>query len=219
MTKISSRRVSATAYRMVSRKAAAATALARRFRADRAGVAAIEFAFLIPLLFCIYFGSMEIMQAIDTNRKLGRASAQIADLVSQNINTSKADIDAIMNIGAATLSPYDRSTPDIKITAVKMSDDASPVATILWKRTRVGGSFASEKASSTTVDIPSTFKVKGDVVIKVEMSMKYALMLDYNSSSNANYGVVGLIGGIPMSETYYFRPRVGGTVNCSDCGT
>lgn len=193
-------------------------ALPMRFRRDRSGVAAVEFAFLMPVLLCIYFGSVELMQAIDTNRKLSRASAQIADLVSQSINYTKSDIDAIMNIGEATLKPYNRSKPDIRITAVQMSNDANPKSTVLWKRNRIGGSFSGSKASTETVDVPATFKIKGQVVIKVEMDMKYNLMLSWNGDSASNYGVAGFFNGIPMKETYYFRPRIGDTVNCSDCG-
>lgn len=192
-------------------------ALAQHFRRDRRGVAAIEFAFLMPVLLCLYFGSMELMQAIDTNRKLDRASAQIADLVSQNLNTTKTDIDAIMNIGTATLQPYDRSKPDIRITAVKMSNDATPTATVLWKRNRIGNVFSGAGSSSEAAIVPATFKVKGQIVIKVEMSMKYNPMLTWDGASASTYGVAGLFNGIPMNETYYFRPREGDTVNCIDC--
>jgi Flp pilus assembly protein TadG len=193
------------------------TALLMRFRRETAGAAAVEFAILIPVLLCIYFGSMEIMQAIDTNRKMSRASAQIADLVSQSVNIKKADIDAIMQIGAAALRPYDRSEPDIRITAVKMSNAATPTATVLWKRNRIGGSFSSAGSSSEVVSVPATFKQKNEVIIRVETSLAYNLLLTWDGESASSYGVAGFFNGIPMKQTYYFRPRIGGTVNCQDC--
>ncbi|MBX3597803.1 MAG: pilus assembly protein [Rhizobiaceae bacterium] len=191
--------------------------LLARFGADRRGIAAVEFAILMPLLLCIYFGSVELIQAIETNRKLSRASAQIADLISQNINTNKADIDAIMQIGTASLGSYNRSTPDFRITAIKMTDDAIPQATTLWTRNRVAGSFSSGGKAGDPGAVPATFKAKNQVVIKVETSLAYNLMLAWDGKSASKYGVAGFFSGIPMTSTYYFRPRVGDTVNCSDC--
>ncbi|MGC4024497.1 MAG: pilus assembly protein [Mesorhizobium sp.] len=193
------------------------SSILRRFGRDRGGVAAVEFAILMPVLLCIYFGSVEVMQAVDVNRKMNRASAQIADLISQNMNVDRSSIDAIMQIGQASMAPYNRSTPDIRITAVKMSNDATPTATVLWKRNRIGGAFSAAGSSSEAVSVPATFKEKGQVVIKVETSLAYNLMLTWNGSTASNYGVAGFFNGIPMKKTYYFRPRVGGTVNCSDC--
>ncbi|MCO5063688.1 MAG: pilus assembly protein [Rhizobiaceae bacterium] len=189
----------------------------RRFRNACGGVAAVEFAILMPLLLCMYFGSIEIMQAVDANRKLGRVSSQIADLASQQTNTTRATLDAIMQIGEASLMPYDRSEPDIRITAVKMSNSASPTATVLWKRNRIGGNFSSAPASGEVVDVPATFKVKEQVVIKVETSMDYNLLLAWDGQSASRYGVAGFFSGIPMKKVSYYRPRVGDTVNCSDC--
>lgn len=188
-----------------------------KFQNDERGVAAIEFAILIPVLLCLYFGSIEVMQAIDTNRKLNRASAQIADLISQNINSTKTDLDAIIEIGSATLAPYNRSKPDIRVTAVKMSNDTTPKATVLWKRNSLKGVSSGSGSSSETVDVPSTFKVKGQTIIKVEMKLDYNLMLAWDGENASTFGVAGFFNGIAMNETYYFRPRIGETVNCSDC--
>ena len=40
-----------------------------RFCSDRRGVAAIEFAFIVPVLLIMYFVTMEASQAIETARR------------------------------------------------------------------------------------------------------------------------------------------------------
>lgn len=82
-----------------------------RFCTDRRGVAAIEFAFLAPVLLAMYFVTMEVSQGIETNKKVSRIASMVADLVTQQSSVTEADIKAIMDIGISTLQPYNRSTP------------------------------------------------------------------------------------------------------------
>ena len=83
---------------------------------DQRGVAALEFALMAPLLLSMYFVTMEVAQAIETNKKVGRVSSMVADLVTQQQTITKSELEAIMSIGESTLQPYDRSKPTIIIT-------------------------------------------------------------------------------------------------------
>ena len=87
-------------------------ARAMRFCSDRRGVAAIEFAFIVPVLLIMYFVTMEASQAIETSKKVSRVGSMVADLITQQQTIVAADIDAIMKIGTSTLQPYDRSNAD-----------------------------------------------------------------------------------------------------------
>ena len=60
-----------------------------RAAADRRGVAAIEFALVVPLLLCMYFVTMEVSQAIETNKKVSRVGSMVADLVTQQQTTTQ----------------------------------------------------------------------------------------------------------------------------------
>ncbi len=84
----------------------------RRFLADRGGVAAVEFAFIAPVLLSLYFVTMEVSQGIETNKKVGRIASMTADLVAQQQTISKSEIQAIMEIGGSLLEPYNRSLAD-----------------------------------------------------------------------------------------------------------
>ncbi|MBE0692234.1 MAG: pilus assembly protein, partial [Aquamicrobium sp.] len=65
--------------------------------ADRRGVAAIEFAFIAPLLLMLYFVTMEVAQGIETNKKVSRVGSMVADLVTQQSREiSTSDLDPIM---------------------------------------------------------------------------------------------------------------------------
>ena len=50
---------------------------------DRRGVAAIEFAFIVPVLLCMYFITMEASQGLVTDKKVSRIGSMVADLITQ----------------------------------------------------------------------------------------------------------------------------------------
>ncbi|TIO04469.1 MAG: pilus assembly protein, partial [Mesorhizobium sp.] len=84
------------------RRISAFVTKAARFCLDRRGVAAIEFAFIVPVLLIMYFITMEASQAIETSKKVSRIGSMVADLVTQQTSVTKADLDAIMKIGTST---------------------------------------------------------------------------------------------------------------------
>ena len=80
-------------------------------RARRAtdGVAAVEFALLLPFMLLLYLGSAETTQAVMTSRKAAVAAKTLSDLTSQE-STSTPMTDAIMgnifNAAAAIMQPF-----------------------------------------------------------------------------------------------------------------
>src|SRR4029077_11441321 len=101
---------------------------------DRKGVAAIEFAIVAPLLFVMYFSTLELSLGIETSKKVSRVGSTIADLVAQQPTMNKAELDAIMAIGRSILQPYNRSVPTITVSAVQITNDLPPKVQVAWSR-------------------------------------------------------------------------------------
>jgi Flp pilus assembly protein TadG len=185
-----------------------------RFRSDLRGVAAVEFALIVPILLIMYFVTMEASQAVETSKKVGRIGSMVADLVTQQPTITKADIDAIMRIGTVTLQPYNRSDPTITVTAVQLTSDATPVAKVVWSRKLVNG-VASAGPTSTT--IPATLNVAGTFLIRVDSYLGYEPVITWAAGSQQKLGLITAFDDISMNETYYLRPRRSLTIPCSDC--
>jgi len=187
-----------------------ARAAARRFLGDGHGLAALEFALLAPLLLVLYFVTMEVAQALEVNKKLNRAGGMVGDLVTQQIDIKAAELDAIMRIGEATLQPYNRSQAAIAVTAIKVSDDATPKATVDWSRQLVGGASSAGLAKGTEVTLPPSLMIKGSFLIRAESALAYSPIATWAASGSKTLN-------LPMDETYYLRPRMSTTISCTDC--
>ena len=189
----------------------------KRFAADGRGVAAIEFAFIAPLLLTMYFVTMEIAPAIDSNKKVGRAASMIADLVTQQQQITKSELEAIMRIGQSTLNPYSRSPLNIKVTAIEMSADSSPTAPVAWSRKMVDGNFSSGDTKGSTATVPAKLKVADSYLIRVEADLSYRPIITWTASAKEATGLLAAFDKIEMQESYYLRPRMSNTVPCGDC--
>lgn len=199
------------------RKIASFCSGAVRFCADRRGVAAIEFAFLAPVLLAMYFVTMEVSQGIETNKKVSRISSMVADLVTQQSNVSDTSLQAIMDIGASTLQPYNRSVPKITITEISISNETVPKATVVWSRQTDAGVYGIGAKAGDATTIPDSLKIPGTFLIRVESGLNYKPMITWAADSKQVMGLSAAFDSISMSETYYLRARMSPSVDCPSC--
>jgi Flp pilus assembly protein TadG len=189
----------------------------RRLLADRKGVAAIEFAFIAPLLLAMYFVTMEIAPAIDANKKVGRAASMIADLVTQQSTITKSEADAIMAIGEATLNPYTRTKLNVTITAINITDEATPKVLVAWSRKMVNGVFSADAVKDSVTTVPTALKIRNSFLVRVEASLDYRPIITWTADQKAATGLLAAFDDIQMKESYYLRPRMSNSIACSDC--
>lgn len=71
----------------------------KRLARDTRGVAAIEFAFLAPVLIVMYFAMVEYCQAYMALKRTDHVAAMVADLTSQNDKFVKSQIEDVFAIG------------------------------------------------------------------------------------------------------------------------
>lgn len=199
------------------RKIASFCSGAVRFCTDRRGVAAIEFAFLAPVLLAMYFVTMEVSQGIETNKKVSRISSMVADLVTQQSNVSDTSLQAIMDIGASTLQPYNRSVPKITITEISISNETVPKATVVWSRQTDAGVYGIGAKAGDATTIPDSLKIPGTFLIRVESGLNYKPMITWAADSKQVMGLSAAFDSISMSETYYLRARMSPSVDCPSC--
>jgi Flp pilus assembly protein TadG len=157
---------------------------------DASGIAAVEFAMVVPLMLVLFFGTVEFSSALAIDRKVTIMARTLSDLVSQNIAITDAQLTNIFNAGTGVMTPYS-STP-VKSTITELYvDPTTKIAKVQWS------SGAAPRGAGTTVAIPAALQVGDTYLIFSEVSYKYVPSIGYVMAK----------GGIDMSDYTYTRPR------------
>lgn len=183
---------------------------------DRRGIAAVEFAIIVPLLLAMYFVTLEAGQGLETNKKLGRVASIVADLVTQESAVVKDDLDAILQIGSAILQPYGRSKPSIYIAGIQLDGSTPPKSTVKWYRSLINGAAGKVEPSPQPI-IPTSLKIANSFLVRVYVTLDYQPVIAWSTADKSTLGFTSPFTGIKMDETYYLRARNGPTVECSNC--
>lgn len=194
-----------------------AISMTRRFRRDRRGVAAIEFALVVPLMLIMYLGTIEMSAAVSINRKVSRIAATVSDLVTQQTEVSKADLEGIMEIGEALLFPYTSDKPVITITAINVNTSYPQGGKVAWARRVNKGTFDNGGVSkNSNTFVPTDLRIDGTFIVRVDASLDYVPIVHWLVGDTVGTKKNG-VGVIAMSERYYMRPRLGAAINCTNC--
>jgi Flp pilus assembly protein TadG len=202
--------------KLLSNLAAKSRGVCARFLADKSGAAAIEFAFIAPLLITMYLGTMEISQGVEINKKVARSAGVIGDLIGQDDDVTKNELKDIMAVGKAILQPYNRSEPKITISLITIGADNVPKVT--WSRRGVGTTYTMPYPVNSTTTVPANLTIADTYLIRVQTELEYLPITSWSIQKNKGSGA-SAYAAIDMSEMYHLRPRINDTVTCSDCAT
>lgn len=168
-----------------------ARSIGRRFRRDRRGVSAIEFALVLPVMIVIYFGTNEISDMLMVDRKATTLASTAADLVAQDTEITDAEIADVFAATEAVMQPFDTSSVTIVISSV--AADAMGVAKVQWS----DGFRTAPRAVNSTVTLPAGLLAPLESVIMAETGYTY-------DSATAEF----LTGsGYALNDTFYLKPR------------
>ncbi len=168
----------------------------RRFAADQDGVSAVEFALVLPLMLTLYFGGVEVSQAVSADRKTMVAAHSVGDLVSRVSCVTSADLTNVMNAAKEVIYPFDSNNLNVTVTRVDI--DANGTATV---PTASQGGFSytlnggTARTGDVTTYIPAALRTQGSL-IWAEASYTYTPTIGYV-----------LTGPLTLKEQIYLRPR------------
>lgn len=174
--------------------------LTRRFCQAVDGVAAVEFAIVLPVMITLYVGSVEASRALTYDRRLETAAASLGDLVAQSsTDITVSELNDLFTAAKTTIAPHDASGVRQTVTCVRIDDDGD--TEVMWSRGYNGG---SQHTVGAEYDLPQEFvDISGaSFVIVSEAELDYAPLT----------GIV-FPDGFTLSSTNFYLPRFGGFID------
>lgn len=176
---------------------------ASRFRKETGGVAAVEFAFIAPIMILLFVGTIELSAGISTNRKLSRVSSTIGDLITQSQTLTQNDIVNIMDVSAKIMYPYSQDL-DIEVNLI---DIAGGQATAVQRCTNASGCVNVNEV----YNVPAKIKKDGTFLVAAEISATYTPSFGWAHYEKGR-GIYFSRTPIAMREELFLRPRIGSKV-------
>lgn len=170
-------------------------ASALRLIRDNNGLAAVEFAMILPIMLVLFFGTEEFSSGVEVDRKINLAAHTLSDLTSQSPTTGVSDTELgfFFSAGASILLPYS-SAPLNQVISELYVDLNTGNAYVQWSKGFQGG---VARVTGSTVAIPQSLAVKGSYLILSEVNYLYKPTIGYVMSS----------AGVTLRASAYTRPR------------
>lgn len=120
------------------------------------GVAAVEFALILPLLVLLFFGTVEISNLLIADSKLRHVTASISDLLTQKSNATVSEVDMnVANIAAQEVMMPLPIAGRLEVLMTTYRPDDETEAHVLWTRLIEGGVIGNKITSSLGLMVPS----------------------------------------------------------------
>jgi Flp pilus assembly protein TadG len=172
----------------------------RRLRTDTSGLAAVEFALILPLMLTMFFGIIDVSNGFAVDRKVSMISQTLSDLTSRYTVVQETDITNFFTIGDAMLTPYDKTVLKTTINQLYL-DPTSKTAKVVWSR------GDNKLSKNTVVSVPT------DLVAKDSSgnwtANQYLVLAQVIYVYTPTIGWVVSKAGITLTESSFTKPRQG----------
>jgi Flp pilus assembly protein TadG len=194
--------------------------LLQRFGGDRKGVAAVEFALILPVMISLFFAIQELSLALAARADVTNMAAIAADLTAQESSMTGTDVSNIYSATSSVLYPFkDTSDTPLTVAIYSIIDNNSATGKVAWGCKCSNGSCTA--ITSTAAPAGTT----GGTMIEAsppDASGNYSgsvilAMVSYGYKSPTTKQLI--TGTITMGNNFYAKPRrvsqIGKPASCS----
>ena len=165
---------------------------------DCRGMAATEFAVIVPVMMVMFFGTIEFSSGVAVDRKMTLVARLLTDLTSQSTSVNDTDLANFTITAKAELYPYDPTPLNSTITELWI-DPATSNARVQWSKgsaPRTTGSVVAISPNLIAKDATGNV-IAGQYLIYSETSYLYVPTIGYVMAK----------AGINLKDSAYTRPR------------
>lgn len=182
--------------------------------ADCRGIAATEFAVIVPIMLVLFFGTVEFSSGVAVNRKVTLIARALSDLPAQtpppSLNSTSATMTDtyLQNVFTASISiiaPYAPSP--VKATLTEIYVDSNLIAKVQWSKSAIINGDAATQATLTASTRQAGDVVTGTVPPKLLVKQTYLIFSEVSYLYVPTIGYVMAKSGITLQDVAYTRPR------------
>ena len=163
---------------------------ARSLSRDCRGIAATEFAVIVPIMLVMFFGTVELATGVAVDRKVALVARTLSDLTSRSLSVGDADMTNFFAASGAIMTPYSTAPTRSTISELYV-DPTTHQARVQWSKGSV------PRAVGSPVTIPVALAVDGTYLIFSEVSYLYVPTIGYVMAKS----------GVNLNDVAYTRPR------------
>jgi len=165
-----------------------------QLRNEERGVAAVEFALILPVMLFAYLGISEVSRLIIMDRRLAVVAGSVGDLVARADGTIlDTTLEDYFEAAEFTMAPYPAATLRQVVSSVYVDDNG--IAEVQWSEGHNGG---ITHADGAIIPLPTQManQSKEKYLIVGEATTVWTPIIDFVFQS-----------GFTLEKTYYYRPR------------
>lgn len=171
----------------------------KRFRFPRLwrnkkGVAAVEFALILPMFAGIYLGSVELTELLLVNRRVENLAASAADIVARDTLVRESELTDLQEAIDLLMDPNPVSGLKVRVTSIQINSSTDCV--VVWSKSYHG--YATLANGDKINDLPAEL-LTGETPSIVRAQVTYDYMTPIRWLLPATFS---------LKHTEYRRPRL-----------
>jgi len=179
----------------------------RKFPAAADGVAAVEFAIVVPFMLMLLVGGTELGNGMAINVKVSATAHSVADMVTQNTSLSTAQMQNILTGATPIIAPYATNNNQLGVTVSEVSSDVNGNLTLQWSQSYNGASFGAGRTS---------LGANGIYAALTRPASLNGTAGNTNNANNQNDQVSFIVSEVSYAYTPNLGYAISGTVNLGD---
>lgn len=170
------------------------------FRRAGQGVAAVEFAMVLPVMIAMLLGLTEVTSGVNMDRKLAILSRSLADLSARIPKITTAEMSNIFAAASAVMQPYGASTTQMVVSSVRVKQVGNAYqGEVQWSCAKnipvkpagapadFGKDNLKAKTVGSAVNVPDGFQSNVSFIL-VETRLPYQPIFGYVITGTINLG-------------------------------
>src|ERR1700760_2097282 len=149
---------------------------------DCCGVAAIEFAMIVPIMLVLFFGTLEFSSGVAASRKVTLTARTLSDLTSQSVSVTDTGLANFFAAAGAIMAPYvpppnGLYNPTKAVISELYVDPATLTARVQWSKGYQGG--VALTAGTAVTSVPGALLVGNTYLIYSKVDFLYTPTIGY----------------------------------------